>query len=177
MIISANRRTDIPAHYSDWFINRIKERYVCARNPMNIHQISNINLNPDVVDCIVFWTKNLHPILDKLQFLKDYVENSFSRHDPVLPLLIGKVNDNDIVNDWSGLFTLWGLTPLSYLLWLGHSALQLGSGSFALSVGATVNRTVSIMQAVKDRIQLLLCQKSPAVRTCSAVRRPRRQKS
>ena len=72
MIISASRRTDIPAFYSDWFFNRIKEGYVLVRNPMNIHQVSKIKLSPDVVDCIVFWTKNPKPMLDKLDELKDY---------------------------------------------------------------------------------------------------------
>ncbi|MCL1813748.1 MAG: DUF1848 domain-containing protein [Treponema sp.] len=72
MIISASRRTDIPAYYSDWMLNRIKERYACVRNPMNIHQISKINLNPDVVDCIVFWSKNPKPMLDKLQYFNEY---------------------------------------------------------------------------------------------------------
>jgi hypothetical protein len=72
MIISASRRTDIPSYYSDWFINRIKERYVYVRNPMNIHQISKINLDKKVVDCIVFWTKNPKPLLDKLQLIKEY---------------------------------------------------------------------------------------------------------
>ena len=72
MIISASRRTDIPAYYSDWFFNRIKERYVLIRNPMNMHQISKINLSPDAVDCIVFWTKNPEPMLERLSELKDY---------------------------------------------------------------------------------------------------------
>lgn len=72
MIISASRRTDIPAYYSDWLLNRIKERYVCVRNPMNIHQISKISLEPDVVDCIVFWSKNPKPMLSKLQCINDY---------------------------------------------------------------------------------------------------------
>lgn len=72
MIISASRRTDIPAYYSDWFLKRINERCVYVRNPMNIHQVSKINLNPDIVDCIVFWSKNPKPMLDKLQFLKKY---------------------------------------------------------------------------------------------------------
>ena len=58
MIISASRRTDIPAFYSDWFFKRLQEGYVLVRNPMNCHQVSKIILNPDVVDCIVFWTKN-----------------------------------------------------------------------------------------------------------------------
>jgi hypothetical protein len=39
---------------------------------MNLQQISKINLEPDLVDCIVFWSKNPKPILEKLQFLKEY---------------------------------------------------------------------------------------------------------
>jgi len=73
MIISASRRTDIPTYYSEWFFNRIKEGYVCVRNPMNIHQISRISLSPDVVDGIVFWTKNPIPMMSRLDELKDYM--------------------------------------------------------------------------------------------------------
>lgn len=73
MIISASRRTDIPAYYSKWFLKRLKEGYVYVRNPMNPHQISKIGLTPDVVDGIVVWTKNPTPMLDHLEALKDYV--------------------------------------------------------------------------------------------------------
>lgn len=72
MIISASRKTDIPAFFSEWFINRIKDGYVYSRNPINAHQISKIPLAPDVVDCIVFWTKNPIPIIPMLDELKDY---------------------------------------------------------------------------------------------------------
>lgn len=72
MIISVSRRTDIPNYYSDWFINRIKEGYLYVKNPMNAHQISRIELSPEIVDCIVFWTKNPINMLDKLDDLKDY---------------------------------------------------------------------------------------------------------
>ena len=72
MIISASRRTDIPTYYSAWLFNRIKEGFVYVRNPMNTHQISKISLSPDVVDGIVFWTKNPVPMLDKLDELQDY---------------------------------------------------------------------------------------------------------
>jgi len=40
---------------------------------MNAHQISKIPLNPDVVDGIVFWTKNPIPMLEKLDMLRDYM--------------------------------------------------------------------------------------------------------
>lgn len=72
MILSVSRRTDIPNYYSEWFINRIKEGYLYVKNPMNAHQISKIDLSPEIVDCIVFWTKNPINIMDKLDELKDY---------------------------------------------------------------------------------------------------------
>ena len=73
MIISASRRTDIPTYYSDWFFNRIRDGYVCVRNPMNIHQVSKIFLSKHSVDGIVFWTKNPTPMIDRLDELKDYM--------------------------------------------------------------------------------------------------------
>ncbi len=73
MIISASRRTDIPAFFSDWLIRRLKEQYTYVRNPMNFHQVSNISLSPDVVDCIVFWTKNPGPMIGKLHLLEPYL--------------------------------------------------------------------------------------------------------
>ena len=72
MILSVSRRTDIPSYYSDWFFNRIKEGFVYVRNPMNPHQVSKIVLTPEVVDCIVFWTKNPKPMLKRLDELKEY---------------------------------------------------------------------------------------------------------
>lgn len=72
MILSASRRTDIPAFFSDWFFNRIKEGNVCVRNPMNAYQVSRINISPEVTDCIVFWTKNPMPMMERLDELKKY---------------------------------------------------------------------------------------------------------
>ena len=72
MIISASRRTDIPAYYSEWFWNRLREGYVLVRNPMNPHRVSRVSLSPDVVDGFVFWTKNPLPMMDRLALLRDY---------------------------------------------------------------------------------------------------------
>lgn len=73
MILSVSRRTDVPNYYNEWFINRIRQGYLYVRNPMNPHQISKIDLSPDVVDCIVFWTKNPEKMIDQLDYLRDYV--------------------------------------------------------------------------------------------------------
>lgn len=71
MILSASRRTDIPAYYSDWFMNRLKAGYVLTRNPLNHAQISRIKLSPEVIDCIVFWTKDPKNMMDKLPILNE----------------------------------------------------------------------------------------------------------
>lgn len=69
MIISASRRTDIPAFYSDWFFRRLEEGYVYVRNPMNFRRIYSVSLTRDVVDGIVFWTKNPKAMLPRLDLL------------------------------------------------------------------------------------------------------------
>lgn len=72
MILSASRRTDIPTYYSEWFFNRIREGFLYVRNPMNFRQISKIDISPELVDCIVFWSKNPGPMLGRLDELKAY---------------------------------------------------------------------------------------------------------
>ena len=72
MIISASRRTDVPAFYSQWFLNRLKQGFVLVRNPMNPQLVSNVPLNPSLIDCIVFWTKNPREMMKKLDHLEGY---------------------------------------------------------------------------------------------------------
>lgn len=72
MILSVSRRTDIPACYADWFFNRIREGFVLVRNPLNPRQISRIAISPEVVDCIVFWTKNPLPMMGRLHELAPF---------------------------------------------------------------------------------------------------------
>lgn len=72
MIINTGQRTDIPAFYSKWFINRIKEGYVLVRNPYYPTIVTKFLLNPDVVDVIGFCTKNPRPMFPYLDELKDF---------------------------------------------------------------------------------------------------------
>ncbi len=71
MIISASRRTDIPAFYSEWFINRIRAGYCTVPNPMNRKIVSVVSLRPEDVTAIVFWTRNPAPLLPRLERLDD----------------------------------------------------------------------------------------------------------
>ncbi len=72
MIISASRRTDIPAFHSEWFFNRLREGYSIVTHHSGSGKFYRVPLTPDVVDCIVFRTKNPAPMLARLDELRDY---------------------------------------------------------------------------------------------------------
>ena len=72
MIINTGMRTDIPAFYSTWLLNRIKEGFVYVRNPYYKYQVTEYSLNPNVVDCLAFCTKNPHPLISSLSELDKY---------------------------------------------------------------------------------------------------------
>ncbi|MCF8215970.1 MAG: DUF1848 domain-containing protein [Chlorobium sp.] len=66
MIISASRRTDIPAFYGQWLFSCLQAGEVAVRNPVNPKQTSRFSLLPEDVDALVFWTKNPAPMFDLL---------------------------------------------------------------------------------------------------------------
>lgn len=72
MIINTGQRTDIPAFYSKWFMNRIREGYVLVRNPYYPNLVTKFLLNPEVVDVIGFCTKNPRPMFQYLDELKHF---------------------------------------------------------------------------------------------------------
>ena len=100
MILSVSRRTDIPAFYAEWFMNRLREGFALARNPMNYHQVSRVSLTPDAVDCIVFWTKDAAPMLpcidaiaERYAFYFQYTLNAYDESvEPNLPPLDEKTS-------------------------------------------------------------------------------------
>ncbi len=63
LVLSASRRTDIPAFYMPWFMNGINAGRFTVVNPYNriAHQVP---ASPDQVHTIVFWSKNFGPFLD-----------------------------------------------------------------------------------------------------------------
>jgi len=96
MIISASRRTDIPAFYADWFMNRVRAGYFYRVNPFNSRQVAAFSLQPAHVDAICFWTRNPRPLLPHLaelderglnyyfQFTLNAYDRTFEPHLPPL---------------------------------------------------------------------------------------------
>lgn len=72
MILFASGRTDIPAFYSKWFINRVHAGFVDVRNPYNEKQVTRYKLSPSLVDCIVFCTKNPAPLIPYLKEINNF---------------------------------------------------------------------------------------------------------
>lgn len=68
MILNTGSRTDIPAYYGKWFYNRVREGYVLVRNPYFPAQVTKYLLRPEVVDVMVFCTKNPEPMMNNDEF-------------------------------------------------------------------------------------------------------------
>ena len=121
MIISASRRTDIPAFYAEWLVNRLNAGYCLVKNPFNPRQIRQVSLLPEDVDGIVFWTKNAAPImpalpaLDKFQYYFQYSITPYhadiecglaSKRDTVIPSFL------ELAKHIGAKRTIWRYDPI-----------------------------------------------------------------
>ncbi|HET8630866.1 MAG TPA: DUF1848 domain-containing protein [Thermomicrobiales bacterium] len=69
-VISASRRTDIPAFYSRWFLSRIRAGFCHWINPYG-GQVNRVSLRPEDCVALIFWSRNPRPLLPHLRFLHD----------------------------------------------------------------------------------------------------------
>jgi hypothetical protein len=67
-IISASRRTDIPAFYTPWLLARLAAGYARYPNPYSGQPVT-VSLRPEDVHTIVFWSRNFAPLLPHLEEL------------------------------------------------------------------------------------------------------------
>lgn len=120
MIIQTGMRTDIPAFYSEWLMNRIQEGFVLVRNPYNPAQVTKYSLSPEVVDLIAFCTKNpalMLPFMDRLTPYGQYWFVTITPYgrdiEPNVPDM-GTVMDNfKILSDIVGVDSIgWRYDPI-----------------------------------------------------------------
>lgn len=71
VIISASRRTDIPAFFSKKFFQDMEKGETECINPYS-KETKRISLKKEDVDCFVFWTKNPIPMFEDLNKLDGY---------------------------------------------------------------------------------------------------------
>jgi hypothetical protein len=92
MIISASRRTDIPAFYLPWLLNRFREGEVYVRNPFNAKVAYRLILTPATVEALVLWSKNPAPLLNNpdlpypwyMQFTLNDYPSAWESHLPAV---------------------------------------------------------------------------------------------
>ncbi len=65
MIVNASSRTDIPAFFSTWFMNRLKAGFFDVRNPFAQSMVSRIFVED--IDAFMFCTKNPLPLIPHLK--------------------------------------------------------------------------------------------------------------
>lgn len=71
-IISASRRTDIPAFYYEWFQECLKNKEVTLNNPMYPEKQYTVDLKPENIHSIVLWSKDFKNVLNNPGYLKNY---------------------------------------------------------------------------------------------------------
>jgi hypothetical protein len=71
LIVSASRRTDIPAFYGQWLAALLRAGEAWVLNPYN-RKLVRVDLRPEAVDGIVLWTKNIAPFLPPPSELEPY---------------------------------------------------------------------------------------------------------
>lgn len=125
MIINTGCRTDIPAFYSKWLMNRIREGYVLVRNPYYKSQVTKYSLSPDVVDCLAFCTKNPKPMLQYLDELDKYKQYWFVTITPYGKDIEPMVPDKeDVIRSFKVLSKRIGVDPIG----LRYDPIFIGNG-------------------------------------------------
>ena len=115
MIINTGQRTDIPAFYAPWLANRLKEGFVCVRNPYNPSLVSRYRLDPKVVDAIGFCTKNPAPMFPYMDLLADYGQYWFVTITPYGKDIEPNVPDkHQLLEDFQKLSRMVGVDSIGW---------------------------------------------------------------
>ena len=69
-VISASRRTDLPAFHTPWLLQRLRDGRCEVRNPFN-GTVRAVDLRPEAVLALVLWTRDPRPLLPHLDELAE----------------------------------------------------------------------------------------------------------
>ena len=114
MIINTGSRTDIPAFFSKWFLNRIDEGFVCTRNPYN-DDIYKYPLDSKIIDCLCCCTKNPKPLLKNINKLNDFSQFWFVTITPYGKDIERNVPDfKSVIKSFKELSEILGVNSISW---------------------------------------------------------------
>lgn len=86
-VISASRRTDIPAFFTNWFLDALEAGSVSFREPFS-GKIRTVSMIPEDVHSIVFWSRDYSKLLPHLRSIKAkgysfYFHFTITGHPPI----------------------------------------------------------------------------------------------
>jgi hypothetical protein len=89
MVISASRRSDVPAYYSPWLLGRLEAGYCLVKNPFDAGRVRRVSLAPENVDFLVLWTRDPRPLVPHMRDLdgrglRSYVHMTITGYPPSL---------------------------------------------------------------------------------------------
>ncbi len=121
-VISVSRRTDIPAHYLDWLIDRADQGVVEVVNPFNPAQRRTVSLRPEDVHTLVFWSKDYGRLLREMRRFEKYPNlffhftiNDCATLEPRIPPLPDRLTQAETIVKMFGAERLaWRFDPLVF---------------------------------------------------------------
>ena len=125
IVISASRRTDIPAFYMDWFMEQIEKEVFEVTNPYNRRKFI-VPATPDKVHTIVFWSKNFAPFIKGgfgqtllrmgyNLFFNFTINSNMSLLEPWVPSLKQRLDQlRDLCRDYDPKSINWRFDPICF---------------------------------------------------------------
>ncbi len=173
IVISASRRTDIPAFYMKDFMNSIHRGYFRVTNPFNQKE-SLVMATPDKVHTIVFWSKDYTNLI-KGQFIEilwnlgynlffNYTINSRdSILEPCLPALEHRLTQLETLAGIVGPDAVfWRFDPICYyrrtdgkICHNRHDFLKIADRASDLGIQTCITSFVDIYGKVQKRLSCL----------------------
>ena len=121
-VISASRRTDIPAFYLDWFINAIKNKSIQIQNPLYKKYFKRVDLSPSFVEWIIFWSRNYDKFLKNVHFFDEYnlffhftiLSHNFMLEKTSIPISRALIQIEELVSKFGADRIIWRYDPIIF---------------------------------------------------------------
>jgi len=150
VIVSASYRTDIPAFYTGWFLNRLRAGHCHVANPYGggSYQVA---LTPEAVDGFVFWTRNLRPLLPHLDevrrvapFVVQFTVTGYPRalESSVIAVAEAVAQLQELRCRFGPRAAVWRYDPIVFAAGMDAEAHAAGFAALATALAGTVDEVV-----------------------------------
>jgi hypothetical protein len=164
VIVSASYRTDIPAFYAGWFLNRLRAGFCRVVNPYG-GGANTVSLAPGDVDGFVLWTRNLRPLLPHLDevrarapFVVQFTATGYPRtlESSVIAPEDAVAQLREIARRCGRRAAVWRYDPIVFTSTFDAAAHEKGFAALARSLAGTADEVVlSFMHPYRKTVRNL----------------------